>query len=276
MRETNIHRVKMGALLWADNLLSDNGQGYKTVTKRLYPMVDNQLEAGYYSYSSPFKQWVCDSGVNGATVIRSVSGSGGVISAGQSGIKFDYNNGRVLLTGSANLNITGTFSFKDFNVYETNEDIEALVIENKYYLNSRFGRTQTGIQPYSIVTPCAFVNVSDSKNEQAAMGGLKDSRATISVVLMAENQWNLDAALDVFKDSKDKNFPAFDTALDPLNEYGDLKSGYNYDVMAAAAPMNDYIHIESVTTSKMDDKLKINENLYVGYVEINVSMFRTT
>lgn len=274
-----IHNVELGFLLWADNRLCNKGQAYTTVSTKLYPMEDDRLPPTYVRYSSPFKEWVYDSGVQGAIVPHSISGSQGVISEGQSGMQFDYSNGGVIFTGGnipRTLDLTGTYSFKDFNIYSSNDSWESLISEKKYYLNSRFNRQPTGIQPWDLVTPAIFVNASNLSSKALAFGGLKDFTPNVSMLILAENKWQLDGVMSVFQDSQEKYFPILPMSTDPIQPYGNLKSGYDYSVIARNANQNDYVFIESVKTSALSDRIKVIDSLYAGVVNFQLSAARLT
>jgi len=273
-----LHKAELGFLLWADNFLCNRAQAYTTHTSRLYYTPDDRLHESKIAYASPFKGWVYDSGVQGAYIPSSISGSLGTLTEGQSGLQFDYENGRVILNSGVgtNLNLTGTYSFKDFNIYPTNEGLEQIIVENKYYLNSRFDRTQTGIPPYDFVTPAIFVNFSTVSNKPFAFGGLQLSQPTASMVVLAEEPWQLQGVINTFVDAAEKYFPLVEASIDPINESGALRSGYNYTNIAASRPASDLVRIDSVRGSRLTDSIKTNEGLYVGLIDFQLSYARTT
>lgn len=274
-----IHTLDLGFLLWADNYLLNKGQAFTVNTSKLYYTPDSRIPSNWVAYSSPFKSWVNDSGVAGAYIPHSISGSFGTINEGQSGMMIDHENGRVIFTGGnfpTNLEITGTYSFKDFNIYPTNDSLEKIIIDNKYYLNSRFGDTESGIQPYQLVTPAIFVNITTHDTVPYAFGGLNNCIPTITMSILAETSWQLDGVLSIFGDSSQKYFPLVDMSMDPVNEYGGLKSGYNYTQIAKNAPLNQYVFIKSAKGSKMSDQLKAQNTLYVGLVDFELENARST
>ena len=144
------HTLVTSFYLWFDNHLQKRGEAYKNKTGVFYNMSDDRLDDTYNVYSSPYKQFVVDSGLNtsvvdsqgtaGATVIDRISGTREAgtttfeITRGTSGLKIDYENGRVFFTGDAagnlpgnGLSISGGFAVKDFNLYMTNQTEEDLV-----------------------------------------------------------------------------------------------------------------------------------------------------
>ena len=65
--------------------------------------------------------------------------------------------------------------------------------------------------------------------------------------------------------------------LDPLNQWGDTYSGYNYQsyITQYGAP-GQLIYIKEVKTSRVSDRIKLNPELYMGLVDMDVSYIRAT
>lgn len=275
--------VNSSFLLWAEHKLLSKGLAYKNYTSRLYytpdPYVANQ---GYRAYASPFKQWVYDLSISGAFICNGISGDIS-LNRGVSGLRIDYDNGRVLVPASfgTNLNISGTYAFKDLNFYLANETEDALLTNTKFFLNSRFNNFPTGgIAPYSQVTPAIFFNSLNNRQEDFALGGQYNSVENVSLVIMAENVWMLDAILSIYRDAKHDYFPQVTIYDHPLDEYGDVKStlypsGYSYlNLIGQYGTPGNLFLIESVRGSKVSDRIRISESLFVGLVDIEISKVR--
>lgn len=264
---------------WFENRLQQNGQAFFNTTSRLYHQPDSRLPNGYVAYASPFRSWVYDSGISGANIINSVSGSLGVggtgsVFRGQSGMMVDYTNGRVIFPSSVGTNaiISGSYSVTELNVYFPNQSAESLVFTNKYYLNSRFGRPVTGIPPANdMVTPCIFVTDTNTKNQNWAFGGVYNTTMNVRLIVMAENLSQLDNVLSLATDSKDLCFPQLPTYLWPLNPIGDVKSGYNYQAIKEQynSP-SDFFTITDVTATKVGDGIPIDQSIFVGMIDLTV------
>ena len=69
------HALNVSLYLYAANRVQNVAQAYFPRQLTFYPTPDAQL-TGVYSYSSPFKSFVYDSGVAGAPIINAVSGGG--------------------------------------------------------------------------------------------------------------------------------------------------------------------------------------------------------
>lgn len=270
-------------LLWSENKLLTKGLAYNNYTSKLYYSRDQNASGnGLVAYASPFKQWVYDKSISGAQICESISGSIS-LSNGISGMRIDYENGRILLPISfgTGLNISGSYAFKDLNFYLANETEESLITSNKYYLNSRFKRPPTsGITPYVMATPAIFFNSLNSRQEDFALGGLYNSVDNVSLVVMAENVSILDSVFSIFRDTKNQCFVQLAYQNYPLDEFGNVKTGvyptgYSYRDLSASLnfPGNLY-YINSVRNSKLSDRVKASEGLFVGLIDIEISKVR--
>lgn len=271
---------------WLDHRLCDDGQGYLNTSSRLYYQPDASLAPGNVAYASPFRSWVCDSGVQGAIIAGSISGTlglggTGALTRGQSGLQFDYHNGRVILPAAVGTSavISGSYAVKELNVYFANQSAERMVFTNHYTLNSRFNRPITGIPPpYEMVTPCVFVANEVSESEPAAFGGLYQTRHHLEAYVLAENLGQLENTLALLADSEDATFPQLPTNAVPLGLSGELKGGSGYDYSALQSqfggPGNLY-DISEVSASKVGDGVRIGQGVFLGIVSFQVDRCRT-
>lgn len=266
---------------WVENFYNQNAQAYRNHTSKLYYQPDPKV-APYIAYASPFKQWIYDEGISGAFVPTSISGSLN-LNRGDNGLKIDYTNGRVLLNPSVgtNQNISGSYSFKTFNFYLSNETQEVTLSNQKTYLNSRTGPPELDpIPPYSIVTPCIFVSLISNENEPFAMGGQEQAHINFSLIVYAETLWQLNSTIDIFSNCARKSFPMLSAAMDPLNEWGDIKtglypSGYNYQTLKEqyCNPGN-LLYIEYVKASRLSDRVEVNPDIFAGVIQFHVTVPR--
>lgn len=267
--------------LWLDNWLQQQGRAYSTTTTRLFYQPDTSLPPGYVAYAAPFRSWVYNSGITGAQVLSTVSGTTGPISRGQSGMIVDYPNGRVLLSSAVGTNavISGAYSFPDFNVYSPNATQQRMTFTDKYYLNSRFGNPLTGVPPpYDIVTPGIFVTNAVTDNEPWAFGGLYNTQLTITLNVLAETPNQLEGAISLVTDALDVCFPQVPVTAWPLNQNGDCKggTGYNYQtVIGQYGAGNNLFTITDVRGSKVSDYAKIDEAIWLGIIDVTVERART-
>ena len=299
------HTLVTSFYLWFDNHLQKRGEAYKNKTGVFYNMSDDRLDDTYNVYSSPYKQFVVDSGLNtsvvdsqgtaGATVIDRISGTreDGTttfeITRGTSGLKIDYENGRVFFTGDAagnlpgnGLSISGGFAVKDFNLYMTNQTEEDLVIENKFKTNDRFGNLEvSGVVPYDQMLPAAFITSESIQNEPVAFGGLDITQTNVKVVVMTTDLYCLDCVLSLAADSKHRSFAQVDFEDFPITEFGDIKTatyptGYSYN-QVEINNTSEMFHIEDVNVSKLSDRIKkkVNPNIFVGFIDFEINKYRS-
>ena len=298
------HTLVTSFYLWFDNYLQKYGEAYKNKTGIFYNMSDDRLDSSYNVYSSPYKQFIFDSGLNsgvsnyqgteGPLVIDRISGTreGGTafeIPRGTSGLTIDYDNGRVFFTGDDsgnvpgnNLSLSGQFAVKDFNLYMTNQTEEDLVVENKFKTNNRFGNLETsGVVPYDQVLPAVFITSESIQNEPFAFGGLDITRTNVKAVVMTSDLYCLDCVLSLAADSQKRSFTNIDFSDFPINELGDIKSstyptGYSYKQIEADNT-EELFHIEEVTVSKLSDRVKkkVNPNIFVGFIDFEIHKYRS-
>jgi len=267
---------------YIENYILNNYSGYRNYTSKLYYTPDSQLTTGYHAYSAPFKQWVYDSSVTGAVIMNSITGSLN-LERGQSGLKIDYMNGRVLVPAvfGKNHNISGTYAIKDINFYNSNETEESLISNSKFFLNSRFGRTPTsGIEPNAIVTPAIFITSVTHSNKNFDLAGLYKTDIDVSCVVMCDDTNLLEAVLGAFADTKRRSFVQLAPAADPINEFGDVKDSYSgsYSYNAIkneqGTPGNQ-LQIDAVSSSRLSDRIRFSSNIYAGIVDTTLVKVRT-
>ena len=296
------HTLVTSFYLWFDNYLQKNGEAYKNKTGIFYNMTDDRLDSTYNVYSSPYKQFVFDSGLHtnvinsqgtqGAIVLDRISGrredgAAFEITRGTSGLHIDYENGRVFFTGDNNsnlpgntLSLSGQFAVKDFNLYVTNETEEDLVIE-KFKTNNRFGNLETsGVAPYDQVLPAVFISSESVNNQPFAFGGLDVTQTNVKAVVMTSDLYSLDCVLSMAADAKKRSFAEIDFADFPIKELGDIKTatyatGYSYNQIETDNT-SELFHIEEVNVSKLSDRVKkkINPDIFVGFIDFEIHKYR--
>lgn len=282
MKPTFSHNVINSFFLWFDNYLMTKGDAYKTYTTKLYNYTDDRLGGGKVVYGSPFKQWVYDKSITGATIPTGFIINGVNVPTGTSGMRIDFDNGRIIFNSgvSTNLNITGTYSIKEINSYVTDQPEDNLIIENKYVTNSRFTVTESNIAPYNPVTPCIFASIETAHNSPFAFGGEDETKCIIKVVAFCENLYQLDGVLSVFGDSFNEIFSLIPMTQHPLGEFNEIKTGvyptgYNYNDLSTAYN-SQTLFISHVETSKIRDSVikELNPILHIGFLDFELKAYR--
>jgi hypothetical protein len=258
------------------------GEAYKTYTTQLYYTNDDRLGNGKISYSSPYKQWMYDHSITGATIPSGFTIDGNFVSTGTSGMNIDFDNGRIIFNSgvSTGLNISGTYTVKEINSYITDQPEDNLIIENKYVTNSRFTVTESGIPPYNPVTPCVFASIENTNNIPFAFGGEDETTSRIKLVAFCENLYQLDGLLSIFADSFNEAFSKIPMTAHPLGEFGAIKTGlyptgYNYTNLNSAYN-SDILFVSDVETSKIKDSVlkELNPILHIGFIDFDIKSFR--
>ena len=272
------HKLTTSFSLWFDNFLLKKGEAYSNTTGDFFYYEDPRLDSTYTSYGSPYKQWVTDSSITGATVPSGVF-IGGSFSGRTDGVVLDFDNGRALISGGANdLAITGEFSVKDFSVYLTNDTEDDLIIENKYVINSRLpSGPLTYIEPYDDVVPAIFLSTATAENKPFAFGGLEDTVVQAKAVVLADDPYQLDGVLSIFMDSVNEVFWPIPMTGYPSTELGDLKNNsYSFTATESGYTEGVSFFVDKVKTSKLSDRTRnvLANELYVGFIDFDIQQHR--
>ena len=273
------HKLTTSFSLWFDNFLLTKGEAFSNKTGQLFYYSDPRLDTRYKAYGSPYKQWVTDSSIAGATIPTGVSVVGAGTSGRDDGVVFDFDNGRALFSGeNTSMTVTGEFAVKDFNVYLTNDTEDDLIVENKYVINSRLPSAEDGaIAPYDDVVPAIFLSVAQSENEAFALGGMQTTKVQAKAVILAEDTYQLDGVLSIFMDSVDEVISSIPMSGYPINELGDLKDDtFNYTTTAENYNNETKFCVEKVRTSKLTDRTRnvLANELYVGFIDFDIEQQR--
>ena len=282
MKPTFTHNVINSFFLWFDNFLMTKGDAYKTYTTKLYNYQDPRLGGDKVIYGSPYKQWVYDKNITGATIPSGFTINNQFVSTGTSGMRIDFDNGRIIFNSgvSTGLNITGTYSVKEVNSYITDQPEDNLIIENKFVTNSRFTVSENYIAPYNPVTPCIFASIQTAHNTAFAFGGEDETKCIIKVVAFCENLYQLDGVLSVFGDSYNEIFSIIPMTGHPLGEFNEMKTGAyptGYDYKNLSNSYNSQtLFISHVETSKIRDSVikELNPILHIGFLDFEIKTYR--
>jgi len=272
------HKATNSFMLWFDNYLLKKGQAYSNKSGSFYYYADDRLDDRFKAFGSPYKQWVNDSSIAGATVPSGVY-VGGTFQPRSSSLLLDFNNGRALISGAASTaSVSGSFAVKDFNIYFTNDGEEDLIVDKKYTPNSRvFSAAASYIEPYDNVVPAIFLSSQSINNAPFSFGGEDTTKIQMKAVVMAENSYQLDGALSIFADSLNEVFPTIPFSGNPTTEYGDIKNGtYSYDSLKNQYNSEPLFFIEDVVTSKLSDKARksLSNDLFIGFIDFEIHQKR--
>jgi hypothetical protein len=279
MKEQFQHEFTTSFLMWFDNFLLDKGEAYTNTTGDFFYYSDPRLDSRYVAYGSPYKQWVTDSSIAGATMPTGVHVVGSGFSGRNNGVVLDFDNGRALFSGSnTKMSVTGEFAVKDFNVYLTNDTEDDLITENKYVVNSRIPSGPWNyIEPYDDVVPAAFLSVAQTENTPFAFGGTVNTIIQAKAVILAEDPYQLDGVMSIFLDSVDETIASIPMTGYPITELGDLKDDtYSYTGKEDEFSSNTKFFVDKVKTSKLSDRAQksLANELYIGFIDFDIQKAR--
>lgn len=270
------HNVTTSFALWLDHYLLDKGEAYTNQTGQFYYYLDSRLPSNLKAFGSKYRQWVYDSSITGATV---ASGAfvNSVFSARSPTVKIDYLNGRILTSGASigtGALLSGSFAVKDFNIYQSNENEEDLIIEHNYSSQKKFPWTGNYLPPYDQTLPAIYVMPDMFSNQPFSLGGEDETRSLMKAVVFADDQYSLDGVLSIFADSKHKVFKQKTFAEYPINELGDIKSPpFSFDDYYANPNPSLELFIDDVTVSKFKDSQGAARS-YIGFMDFEVINYR--
>ena len=261
------HNLTSSFFMWFDNFLLTKGEAYTNTTGDFFYYDDTLIDSNYTVFGSPYKQWVSDSSIAGATVPTGVYINGN-LSGRADGVVLDFDNGRALASGASSTDtVTGSFSVKDFNIYFTNDTEDDLIVENKYVVNSRVpSGPYTYITPYDDVAPAIFLAASTLENKPFALGGMVDTVVLMKAVVISDDPYKLDGALSIFGDSVNEVIEPVPMTGFPYTELGDLKGdSYNYTEVKQGYSDETPYFVDKVRTSKLSDRARkaVANELYI-------------
>ena len=271
------NQISSSFLMWFDHTLLSKGEAYYNVTTS-FPANTSYVN-GFYAYNGPYKGLVYDTSIAGATVMTGVTVNNASYNLGQNPVSgINYSEGQIYLA-SGNLNVTGTYSVKEFNVLLTSQPEEVLLLETQYVRRNKTPATslKDSLKENTITYPVVFIKNNGSTNDPWAFGGTDETRIDFRAIVIADSQYTLDAVCSLFRDRNYDNVPLIDPTYNPFNVLGSFKSGvaFNYDNITSG---KDYCMIDRVSVSKIagvrDRENNINPGSYYGLIDFELVKFR--
>lgn len=266
-------------VLYIDNFLCNEGQAYTNTGSPLYPVMSSKYGLQYNIYSAPFRPWVSDSSVSGA-YIPSGAYNGNTFLSRASGLKINFDNGQILVTGTlAQLTgLTGNYSVKDYSIRYTSESEDDILFNNKYTFIPKYSVNHpiTGIAGNIVTLPAIFIKYEQGTSDSVQFGeGIVNTASSFRCIIVSDNEALLDNILGRIRDKTRKNFPIFNQSQLPYDYYGDLKSG-NYNYLSLANNKIGYSYIASAKSAKFPEtiNLDIGRNLFGGWIDIETETYR--
>lgn len=268
------HILKTSFALWLDHALLNGAQAYQNVTGQLYPQQNSGVRGNVWA--APFKSWVADSCVNGATIISGAYNKNGQFLTRDSGIVIDYQNGRIISQQKYAGNLTGIYARKDYNIYTSTEDEIDWWLTEVYGANKNISYTLTGMVDGPFAAPCIILTNSRSTNRPWALGGMRESDSTIRAYVISNSQkpFYKEAVVSFLNDTAQYSFPLVSFGDVPYTASGDLKSGYYCynDLCNQYSPPN--VYIENVHSYAVNQRQNNATSFTVDLVEFDLNMVR--
>ena len=283
MKASYLNNLTSSFFLWMDHEILSKGDAFTNYSGKLYKSNDPYFENKSSVYSSPFKQWVYDSSISQAVIPSGIYYNGQFLPRQSNGLNIDFNHGRVIFANNLipdNQNLTANYSFKDFNIYYTDEKEETLLFEKSYSLTPKFTTITGGLGYADNPYPCIFFKLKTNENTPFAFGGLDTTENWIRCIILARDVFSLDSLMSILNDSVRKVFPVFSPENLPFNYMGDFKTGitsYNYRQMCQSNNQANLVFIKKVTCVKFDEinNLYINKKTLAATVDFELESVRT-
>jgi len=282
MTPQHTNTVTSSLLLWLENTVLTKGLAFNNNSGFFYavPNVWN----GLYTYALPFKPLVADSSIPNANIMTGVYLDNTFITTGQSGLMdINYRDGQVYFNvpiTTPQTRISGNYAVSDFSIKLTNRPEEELVFETKHELKPKTLKTITGLAPNSTTYPVIYVKPFGGKNRPFAMGGTDQTIEFFRLIVLADNQFNLDAVSSILKDRIRTFIPLIQSTEMPFNYRGGFVTGaYDYGNFGGRSASNNSIWIENIDVSNLprssySEIRDINAAVFIGLIDFEVHSYR--
>ena len=279
MKSQFLNQIVPSFMLFLDHEILQQGQAYTNYSGQLYQTTDSDFSQ-FNVIGSPFRQWVSDSSIVGATIPSGVYSNGNYIPK-VSGLALDYGMGRVITPLSFNPpNLTVNYAFKDLNVYYTDSREEKILFNTQYSLlpQNNF-QAVSALNAVSRPYPCIYVKLRDSINEPYAFGGLDSTDTSIRTIIIADSNGLLDGTLSILNDTARKCFSIIPNAQLPFTAFGDYKNtSFNYNQLNAINLTGANVtYIDKVLISKFDSIINkdMGDGVFAAFADFNLSNIRS-
>ena len=272
MRAHYENKVMSSFLQFVDHTVCEKGQAFTNHSSSFYPGAN--LYNGYYTYAAPFKQFVADVSISGASVMKEVYVDGASTSVGETGSNLEginHYDGQLYFSADKSSNaISGNYAVKDFNIYLTNEPEERVLFEEKYYINPKTNQTPTGLDASTQTYPAIYIKNVGGQNVPFALGGTDNTQIQIRSIILADSSFALDAVCGILKDTFLMKVPIIESLpFDALNAY----NGTDYDYTGLATghgPRIWDVHVSKNVARGSD----LNPGVFTAFVDFELHDYR--
>jgi hypothetical protein len=238
---------------------------------QLYRIPSNLTNA--IAYASPFKGWVNDTSISGATVASGIYVNGHFVTIGQSGLdSINHYQGVAYFTGvnfPNSTTVTAAYSVKEFNVSITDQNEWKLLFETKFVSSNEFNQVQSGLALDTKTVPAVFIRNKGQDSRPFALGGYDNSILSMRAIVVADNQFGRIAACNILKNMNYRPVPLITaTPFDWAGRFTGVN--YNYDQLAIDSSVTNWIlGVRGIDVPQEGDYENIIKS--VGRVDFDIS-----
>lgn len=278
------HKVISSFVIWLNYILAKKGEAYYNFGSKFYP--SNQRFNGYVTYSAPFSQLVYDKAITGASLPTGLYLNSTFIVPGQSGFAgVNFEKGEAYFTGAfpSTVNVSGNYAIKDFNVVLSSEPEEKIIFEKQLNPRPKYTQVPTGVLNDELTYPIIFIKNNRRINDPFALGGMDNSKYSLSAYIFADTRFKLDGAVGILCDTARGAVPVLDQSQMPFNSSGLYVSGhavpFNYTGVAATVPASNYLYIKEVRQGgfskfSFQEANKLNPDVHFDFVDFELEIPR--
>jgi hypothetical protein len=279
------NKVMSSLYLWFDHTLLKEGEAFTNYGSKFYPV--NNLYQGYYTYGTPFRQFVADSSIDGATILSGIYLDNVFKERTESNFTgVNYGQAQAYFTDEVDSSVTisGDYAIKDFNIFLTNETEERLLFETQFTLSNKISNSPTGLPPDSLTYPAVFIKNMGGFNEPFEFGGTDETIINSRAIVIADSQFGLDAVCSIFRDTSKEYIGILEENEMPFNNLGDFVNyaDYNYTgITNSKLGTDNSIFVDSVNISKIGGASfaglnNVNPNIYSALIDFELKKIRNT
>lgn len=274
------HKVLSSFSLFVDHRILQSGQAFFAATGQFYPARTQQYN-GRYAYNCPYKQLVNDTSINGANVLTGVYLNGNYITPGTSGLlSITHSEGSIDFSSPLAPTdvVTGNFSVKEVNVFMTTDSDNSIIFESKFFKNSQFPQTLSGLESNAYPYPAIFLKKRSSSITPFAIGGYDLTTLHVRALMISDNPYLSDAVASILKDSHMRRFGIITPPFDFRGRFTGASCIYNYTgiVGGETSPSGSLIQDVNESTVFADRYFKeITQKNTISFIDFDISHVRT-
>jgi hypothetical protein len=282
MKPQFLNRIIPSFVQFVDHKILIEGDAYVNVSGNL-GLSQDPFYPTKNIYASPYRQFVYDSSITGATIPSGFNNNGVFVPKNQTDVFVDYDNGRIIVDPSVSVsNPTCAYAYKDFNIYYAEARDEKIIFDATYPVRPDGYDNGANASPLpfdSIPYPAIFIRTQYSENTPYAFGGTDKFSVDFRCILLADSAYLLDAGLSILSDCARVSFPILFASDLPFNIYGDFKNGsYNYEQLCSQYFNSGELMAttSSVRVSKFSSSVNqtIGANICGGFADFTINCLR--